>query len=208
MKTRPTVRLGATLLGAALTALTLTVAPASAQPASRLGKATPMTMQHDLATRAKAIHWPEGFDPQKADLFSHNSLLIHASCERIWSHIVDAGKWPQWYPNAKEVALLNGAKVLGDGTAWRWTTFGLPLESRVHEYVPYTRLGWYGYAPGAQPTFYHSWFLTPQDADCMVVMDEAGIGKDAAHLRETDESLMHRGHDLWLATLKWVAESQ
>ena len=42
----------------------------------------------------------------------------------------------------------------------------------------------------------------------MVVMDEAGIGKDAAHLRETDESLMHRGHDLWLATLKWIAESQ
>ena len=110
--------------------------------------------------------------------------------------------------NAKDVALLNGAKVLGDGTAWRWTTFGLPLESRVDEYVPYTRLGWYGYAPGAQPTFYHTWFLTPQDADCMVVMDEAGIGKDAAHLRETDESLMHRGHDLWLATLKWVAESQ
>ena len=51
-------------------------------------------------------------------------------------------------------------------------------------------------------TFYHTWLLTPQGADCMVVMDEAGIGKDAAHLRETDESLMHRGHDLWLATLK------
>jgi hypothetical protein len=65
-----------------------------------------------------------------------------------------------------------------------------------------------GYAPGAQPTFYHTWFLTPQGADCMVVMDEAGIGKDAAHLRETDESLMHRGHDLWLATLKWVAEAK
>jgi hypothetical protein len=97
MKTRPTVRLGATLLGAALTALTLTVAPASAQPASRLGKATPMTMQHDLATRAKAIHWPEGFDPETADLFSHNSLLVRASCEKVWSHIVEAGKWPQWY---------------------------------------------------------------------------------------------------------------
>jgi len=42
----------------------------------------------------------------------------------------------------------------------------------------------------------------------MVVMDEAGIGKDAAHLRETDDSLMHRSHDLWLSTLKWVAEGQ
>jgi hypothetical protein len=42
---------------------------------------------------------------------------------------------------------------------------------------------------------------------CLVVTDEAGIGTDAAHLRKTDESLMHRGHDLWLATLKWMAES-
>jgi hypothetical protein len=29
----------------------------------------------------------------------------------------------------------------------------------VHEYVPNQRLGWYGYAPGAQPSFYHSWYL-------------------------------------------------
>jgi hypothetical protein len=35
---------------------------------------------------------------------------------------------------------------------------------------------------------------------CHVVMDEAGVGKDAAGLRMSDETLMHRGHDLWLAT--------
>jgi hypothetical protein len=27
-------------------------------------------------------------------------------------------------------------------------------------------------------------------------------------LRENDETLMHRGHDLWLATLKWMAEAK
>jgi hypothetical protein len=43
---------------------------------------------------------------------------------------------------------------------------------------------------------------------CHVVMDEAGIGPDAAALRKSDETLMHRGHDLWLATLKWVAEAK
>jgi hypothetical protein len=42
----------------------------------------------------------------------------------------------------------------------------------------------------------------------MVVMDEVAKGKDAVHLREMDESLMHRGHDLWLATLKWAAEGK
>jgi hypothetical protein len=49
--------------------------------------------------------------------------------------------------------------------------------------------------------------ITSGDAYC-VVTDEVGMGKDAAHLRETDESLMHRGHDLWLATLRWMAESR
>ena len=43
---------------------------------------------------------------------------------------------------------------------------------------------------------------------CHVVMDEAGIGKDAAGLRKSDEALMHRGHDLWLATLKWVCRGE
>ncbi len=37
--------------------------------------------------------------------------------------------------------------------------------------------------------------------------DEVGMGRDAAHLRQIDESLMHRAHALWLATLKWVSES-
>jgi hypothetical protein len=39
-------------------------------------------------------------------------------------------------------------------------------------------------------------------------MDEAGVGKDAAGLRKSAETLMHRGHDLWLETLKWVAEAK
>jgi hypothetical protein len=166
-----------------------------------------MTMKQDLADREKDIHWPEGFDPSQADLFSHNALVINASCDRIWGHIIDATKWPQWYPNSKGVR-IDGGNVLKDGTVFRWSTFGLPLESRVYEFMPYTRIGWYGYAPGAAPTFYHNWYLKPQGDVCLVVTDEVGKGKDAAHLRETDESLMHRGHDLWLATLKWVSEGK
>jgi uncharacterized protein YndB with AHSA1/START domain len=166
-----------------------------------------MTMKQDLANREKDIHWPQGFDPSQADLFSHNELLINASCERIWSHIIDAAKWPEWYPNSKDVK-ISGDTVLRDGTVFRWTTFGLPLESKVNEFAPYTRIGWYGYAPGTEPSFYHTWYLKPQGDACLVVTDEVGKGKDAAHLRETDESLMHRGHDLWLATLKWVSEGK
>jgi hypothetical protein len=166
-----------------------------------------MTMKQDLANREKDVHWPQGFDPSQADLFSHNELLINASCERIWSHIIDANGWPEWYPNAKEVQII-GDNVLKDRTVFRWTTFGLPIESKVNEFTPYTRIGWYGYAPGTAPSFYHTWYLKTRDNACLVVTDEVGKGKDAVHLRETDEGLMHRGHGLWLATLKWVSEGK
>jgi hypothetical protein len=97
---------------------------------------------------------------------------------------------------------------LKGGTVFHWSTFGLPLESKVNEFVPYACIGWYGCAPGTAPTFYHTWYLKPQGDTCLVVTDEVGKSKDAAHLRETDKSLMHRGRDLWLATLKWMSEGK
>ncbi len=183
----------------------------SAKSDPQAERKTAMTMQADLANRAPEIHWPTGFDPAKADLFSHNELVINAPCERVWQYIIDATKWPEWYPNSKDVRIIEGT-ALAQGTVFRWTTFGLPLESKINEFVPYSRIGWYGYAPGTAPStehsFYHTWFLTPAGDACRVVTDEVGMGKDAAQLRETDESLMHRGHDLWLATLKWMAEGR
>jgi len=191
---------------AAFAALALAGTTARSQAPIKQGSNV-MTMKQDLANREKDIHWPQGFAPSQADLFSHNELLINASCERIWSHIIDAAKWPEWYPNSKEVK-INDDTVLKDGTLFRWRTFGLQHESKVNEFVPYTRIGWYGYAPGTEPSFYHTWYLKLQGDACLVVTDEVGRGKDAAHLRETDESLMHRGHDLWLATLKWISEGK
>jgi hypothetical protein len=164
------------------------------------------TMANDLSARSRDIHWPNGFDPETADLFAHNELVIRTSCETVWNHIVDAGRWPQWYPNSKDVTLLDGAKALGPNVRWRWTTFGLSIESQVHEYVRNQRLGWYGYTPGAKPAFYHTWLLQPRADSCLVVMEEAGVGEAVAQFRKADEGRMHRGHDLWLATLKWMSE--
>jgi len=87
-----------------------------------------------LGNRSRDIHWPTGFDPAKADLFAHNELVIHAPCERVWHHIIDATKWPEWVtPNAKAVQIMNGT-VLGQGSVFRWTTFGLSIESKVNEF--------------------------------------------------------------------------
>jgi uncharacterized protein YndB with AHSA1/START domain len=204
----------------AITALlTLTIAAAASPASSQAGSppttlsyseaASVMTMKDDLAHRSLDIHWPDGFTPEDADLFSHNELLINASCERVWRHIVEATKWPQWYPNSSDVEIRGeGGTVLKNNAVFRWTTFGLPLESQVEEFVPFSRIGWFGYAPGTAPSFYHTWYLKPERDGCRVVTDEVGKGETAVRLRETDEGAMHRGHDLWLATLKWISESR
>src|ERR1700758_33887 len=111
-----------TLGCAALAALALAGTATWSHAANQAGSNV-MTMKQDLANRQKDIHWPQGFDPSHADLFSHNELLINAPCERIWSHIIDAAKWPEWYPNSKEVK-ITGDTVLKDGAVFRWTTFG------------------------------------------------------------------------------------
>ena len=79
---------------AALAALALAGTAAWSQAANQAASNV-MTMKQDLANREKDIHWPQAFDPSQADLFSHNELLVNASCERIWSHIIDATRWPE-----------------------------------------------------------------------------------------------------------------
>jgi hypothetical protein len=76
-----------------------------------------MSMKDDLAHRSPDIHWPTGFEPEKADLFAHNDLIINATCERVWTHIIEASRWPTWYPNSKDVEIQGGDPVLRDGTA-------------------------------------------------------------------------------------------
>jgi uncharacterized protein YndB with AHSA1/START domain len=210
----------AVITAATLTGLVLTIPGATAlspttaaniqQPSHTYAEGNDfMTMKNDQTNRSHDIHWPAGFDPEKADLFSHNQLVINAPCERVWTLIIEAPKWPEWYPNSSHVQISEGGTTLKEGTIFHWTTFGLQLESRVNEFVPDTRIGWFGYAPGTAPTFYHTWYLTPiDDTTCNVIMEEVGNGPAAANMRKTDEGGMHRGHDLWLATLKWMAEKK
>jgi hypothetical protein len=137
-------------------------------------------------------------------------MLVHAPREKIWQHLLEITKWPEWYPDVKDLQVIGSAeKTLRENTVFQWRTFGLALESKVHEFVSYSRIGWFAYSPGSKPNFYHTWYLLPKnDASCLVLTEEVGIGGDANYMRQTDEGLMHRGHEMWLATLKWVSEDK
>ena len=128
-----------------------------------------------------------------------------APCETVWQHIVDARAWPDWYPNARDVGLLDGSRALAPDVRWRWTTFGLAIESRVHDSCT-RRLGWFSGAPGEVPAFYHSWLLTPDGDGCRVVMDEAGVGPGAARSAKPTKAACIVATECRLATLKWVSE--
>ena len=163
-----------------------------------------MSMKEDLAKRSPDIHWPEGFSPADADLFVHNEIFINAPCERVWDHIIEATKWPDWYPNSQDVRIEGG--ILEENRTFTWKTFGLPLESLINEFAPYSRIGWFGQAPGTAPSWYHTWHLSPASNGCLVVTEEVGKGPIAVQLRETDEDAMHKSHDVWLTTLKQRSE--
>ena len=164
-----------------------------------------MTMIDDLKVASGDINWPPGYSSRTADIFAHNEILINAPCERVWKRIVAAKEWDRWYPNARDVR-FDGSASLGLGTIFTWKTFGLSVTSRVEEFVPGQRLGWTGAVGDKPPAFFHTWLLSPAGAGCAVITEEVGMGLDAKSLREANEGLLHRGHDLWLATLKWASE--
>jgi hypothetical protein len=96
--------------------------------------------------------------------------------------------------------------VLRADSRFTWSTFGLPIVSTMHEFVPNSRAGWFGTSKDLDA--YHTWLLLPATEGCRVVTEEVVKGKAAIALRESDPNAMHKGHDLWLAMLKHVSEAK
>lgn len=162
-------------------------------------------MERDLAARLPEIHWPSGFEPKNADLFAHNAIEIEAPCAVAWSRLISAEEWPKWYPNSSDVRVQSsGRGVLNHGATFQWRTFGLDIASRVHEFEPERRLGWFGDAPGLNA--YHTWLLTEGGGKCRVVNEEVVKGPAAVKLRQSDPDAMHKGHDRWNEVLKQASE--
>ncbi|MCD0484086.1 SRPBCC domain-containing protein [Streptacidiphilus sp. ASG 303] len=151
--------------------------------------------------------WPPGLDPGSAAVFAHNELTTHLPAERLWPVLLRAGDWPRWYANARRVSLPDGCAGLAEGTAFRWTTFGLRVSSTVREFVPARLLAWDGSALGS--TGYHRWELHPAPGGgCRVVTQETQRGP-AARLAAP---LMRRGllvqHQHWLEGLVRTAQEE
>jgi hypothetical protein len=181
----------------ALTAGMMTAPPTSAQ--------TSQADNPDWPLRSAEIHWPAKHAPADADLFAHNELLIHSSCSIVWQRLVQAQAWPEWYPNSHNVKLLNSSDGrLHQDTQFSWDTFGVHIESQVHEFALDSRIGWFGKGTGMDA--YHTFLLLKAPEGCRVVTEEVVRGPGAVEFHKKDPSAMHRGHDLWLESLRQILE--
>jgi Polyketide cyclase / dehydrase and lipid transport len=182
------------------------IVPGRAQTARSKPVNEALTVNGDGAQRSKDIHWPDHFHPEQADLFAHNQIVVHASCEKVFANIVEAQVWPSWYPNSHNVKLLNSPDgKLHEGARFSWDTFGVHIESRVHEFVPGSRIGWFGDGTGMNA--YHTFLLLKTDEGCHIVTEEVVKGPGAVEFRQKQPDAMHEGHDLWLSTLKQRSEN-
>jgi uncharacterized protein YndB with AHSA1/START domain len=165
-----------------------------------------LIVNSDGAQRSKEVHWPRGFNPEEADLFVHNEIVIDASCEKVFTNLVNAQTWPSWYPNSHNVKLLNSPDgKLHEGTRFSWDTNGHHVESRVYEFVPGSRIGWFGNSPNANG--YHTYLLSKINRGCHIVTEEVAKGPGAVELRNDRPQAMHEAHDLWLSSLKRRSEN-
>jgi hypothetical protein len=159
----------------------------------------------DLKYANPGIHWPGGFSPKTADLYAHNEIVIDAPVGVVFRHIQEAEKWPDWYSNSQHVVIHSDDKMLKKDTYWDWDTFGVHIKSHVNEFEVNSRIGWFGNGTGMRA--YHTWYLIPRGNNkTYVVMEECVYGSGAKDLRQKDPAAMHRGHELWDATLKSLSE--
>jgi len=168
-----------------------------------------VSAHNDAAKRSPEIHWPAGLSPDDSDLFAHNEILIKAPSSTVWQHIVAAQKWPEWYPNSHDVQIVNdqGGGLKTD-SKFEWSTFGLHIKSTVHEFVPNSRLGWFGKGTGVDAVFYHTWLLVPTSDGCQVITEEVAKGPGAIAFRQFDPNALHKGHEVWLNSLKVISEEE
>jgi hypothetical protein len=87
------------------------------------------------------------------------------------------------------------------------STISLPIISIVHEFVPNSRLAWFGKSKGLDTVFYHIWYLIPTSDGCQMITEEVVQGPGAVIFRDEDPSAPHRGHEAWLKGLKQVSEN-
>lgn len=145
------------------------------------------------------IDWPACYRPEATAVHVHNELAIDAPAERVWAWLVRASRWPDWYPNARNVHIEGRARDLSPGARFDWRTFGAAVQSVVKEFEPPTRIAWTGRGFGLD--VYHAWVIEPRGDGCHVLTAENQNGFAARLQALLLPRRMWTYHQMWLERL-------
>lgn len=145
------------------------------------------------------IRWPEAFAPAKSPIHVVNRLQVAATPDAVWSKLVAATRWPDWYENSADVRIEGGGDTLQPGSKFKWLTFGFNLNTVVQEFEPGERLAWLASGPGIRA--YHAWLIIPRPDGCEVITEETQHGVVARLGRLLFRGQIERMHQVWLEGL-------
>lgn len=143
------------------------------------------------------IKFPARYEPANSPVFVHNEININATPETVWSWLINAASWPEWYFNAANVEIDS---LLVKGATFKWKTFGNTLQSEVMEFIPYERIAWLATGTGIQA--YHAWLIIPTEDGCRVITEETQHGWMCRIGKILFPKRMHNYHQIWLEGLK------
>ena len=147
------------------------------------------------------VRWPDRYLPAKSAVFVRNEIVIPAAPDVIWSWLIRARLWPEWYAHASNMHFLSHAGPdLRDRSRFRWKTFGVRITSKVLEFEPCARLAWDACGVGIDA--YHVWVLTPlEDGSTHVLTEETQNGWLARFGKMFMPKRIPAMHQLWLEAL-------
>jgi len=150
------------------------------------------------------IRWPEKYSPDRTKVHVRNQLEMPVPSETVWAWLIRAELWPSWYDNSKQVVIEGGGHDLRPGSKFRWTTFGVRLESKVEEFVAGERLAWSARATGIDA--YHAWLVEKRPSGCYVLTEENQNGWLATLSNTLRPQNMGKQHQNWLESLQRKAK--
>jgi hypothetical protein len=163
------------------------------------------TFNADGAQHSPDMHWPDGFHPEQADMFAHNEIVVRASCEKVFANIVDARTVAILVPELAECkSAERNRRQASRGCKVLMGHLRRHIESIIHEFVPGSRIRWFGNGTGMNA--YHTFLLIKTDEGCHIVTEEVVKGPRSRRIQENQPNALYDGHDLWLRSLKQRSE--
>ncbi|MEV0433316.1 SRPBCC family protein [Nocardia sp. NPDC050413] len=136
-----------------------------------------------------------------APVVADHAIIIDAPLRRVWDLHTDIAGWTTWQPDITAAA-VDGP--LRPGTVFRWSTFGLDIESTVYSVDETHRIVWGGPAQGI--TGVHVWTFTEQDGGVRVRTEESWDGEPIRADVEGMRAALDGALISWLSHLKRTAE--